>query len=59
MRQRHLKPRAMAARLSMSTGRPPAKVRVGEVPCIKLGKGLKAHIRFDPGAVIKPLQANG
>jgi len=29
------------------------------VSCIKRGKGSKAHIRFDPDTVIKPLQANG
>jgi hypothetical protein len=59
MQRRHLKPRGRAAILDMSTGRPLVKVRVGEVPCIKPGKGSKAHIRFDPDTVIKPLQANG
>jgi hypothetical protein len=59
MKRRHLKPRERAAILAMSTGHPLAKVRVGEVPSTKLGKGSKAHIRFDPGAVMKPLQANG
>jgi hypothetical protein len=59
MKRRYLKPWAMAAILDMSTGRPLAKVRTGEVPCIKLGKGSKAHSRFDPDAVIKTLQANG
>jgi hypothetical protein len=49
MKRRHLKPRERAAILAMSTGHPLAKVRVGEVPSTKLGKGSKAPHPLRPG----------
>lgn len=48
----------MALALDISTERLLAKARKGEIPCLKLGNGPKARVRFDPEAVIEALQAN-
>jgi hypothetical protein len=57
-RKRYVKPHTMAIELDISTERLLAKARKGEIPCLKLGKGPKARVRFDPEAVIETLQAN-
>jgi hypothetical protein len=54
--KRYVKPQTMA--LDISTERLLAKARKGEITCLKLGKGPKARVRFDPEAVIEALQAN-
>jgi hypothetical protein len=56
--KRYVKPQTMALALDISTERLLAKARKGEIPCLKLGNGPKARVRFDPEAVIEALQAN-
>lgn len=56
--KRYVKPQTMALGLDISTERLLAKARKGEIPCLKLGNGPKARVRFDPEAVIEALQAN-
>jgi hypothetical protein len=56
--KRYVKPQTMALALDISTERLLAKARKGEITCLKLGKGPKARVPFDPEAVIEALQAN-
>ena len=46
----------LALKVKMSPSRILEKARLGEIPRIKLGKGLKAPVRFDLEAVLKALQ---